>query len=178
MKITWFAAMTFRIQIAGRIIVIDPEGAPEGIDPAELASGAQGVVAASDDSVPLFDPQSWRPRRRVRLIDEEEGDEALNLYRLGEKGLVADSADEGVLVIEDGDIRTQWGRWADNGVVVLCGTGAECAAQGAALLEIAWPRLIALAVTDGAADMAFEALAPQLEGASLTVLEPGLAVEA
>ena len=47
MKITWFAAMTFRIHIAGRIIVIESEGAPEGVDPGELVSGAQTVVSAA-----------------------------------------------------------------------------------------------------------------------------------
>ena len=62
-------------------------------------------------------------------------------------------------------------------VVVLSGSGAQCAAHGTALLDAARPRLIALAITDGDIDAAFDALAPGLEGASLIVLEPGLAVE-
>lgn len=176
MKITWFAAMTFRIHIAGRIIVIESEGAPEGVDPGELVSGAQTVVSAARNGIPDFDPSIWKPRRRGRLIDEDEGDEGLNLFRLG-AGLVASSADEGVLVIADAGAGPQWGRWADGAVVVLSGTGAQCVAEGAALLEIARPRLIALAIGDGAADTAFEGLAPQLGDASLTVLEPGMAVE-
>lgn len=177
MKITWFAAMTFRIHIAGRIVVIDPEGAPEGIDSGELVSGAQSVVSASGDDIAAFDPASWRPRKRGRLIDETEGDEGLSLYRLGGRGLVADSADEGVLAIADAGADANWQRWADNGVVVLSGTGAQCAGQGVALLEIARPKLIALAVADGGIDAAFDALAPQLGDASLIALEQGLAVE-
>jgi len=177
MKITWFAAMTLRIHVAGRIVVIDPEGAPEGIDAGELVSGAQTVVSAASGDIPAFDPATWTPRRRGRLIDEAEGDEALSLYRLGARGLVADSADEGLLAIADSGAETQWGRWADNGIVVLGGTGAQCAGQGAALLEIARPKLIALAVDDGGIDAAFDGLAPQLGDASLIVLEAGLAVE-
>lgn len=176
MKITWFAAMTFRIHIAGRIVVIDPDGAPEGVDPGELVSGAQTVVSAARNGIADFDPAIWKPRRRGRLIDEGEGGEGLSLFRLG-AGLVASSADEGALVIADAGAGPQWGRWADNTVVVLSGTGGQCVAEGAALLEIARPRLIALAVCDGAADTAFKGLAPQLGDASLIVLEPGLAVE-
>lgn len=48
--------------------------------------------------------------------------------------------------------------------------------RGTALLEIARPRLIALAV-DGEPDKVFDTLAPLLGDASLTVLEPALAVE-
>lgn len=177
MKITWFAAMTLRVHIAGRIVVIDPEGAPKGIDAGELMSGAQTVVSAASGSIPAFDPATWAPRRRGRLIDEAAGDEALSLYRLGSKGLVADSADEGLLAVAETGAGTQWGRWADNGVIVLCGTGAQCAGQGTALLEIARPKLIALAVSDDQTDIAFEMLAPQLGDASLIVLEAGLAVE-
>lgn len=177
MKITWFAAMTFRIHIAGRIVVTHAEGAPEGIDATELIAGAQTVVSAQSPDLAPFDPVSWRPCRRVRLIDKQPGDEGLDLYRLGTRGLVAESADEGLLVIEDAGAPTQWNRWADNAVVVLSGSGAECAAHGTALLDIARPRLMALAVEDGEVDMAFETLAPNLGDSSLIVLEAGMAVE-
>lgn len=176
MKITWFAAMTFRIQIAGRIVVTAPEGAPEGIDAAELVSGAQRVVAGAND-VAAFDPALWRPRRRGRLIDDEDETEAASLFRFGTKGLVADSVDEGVLVIAGAGEGLHWARWADNAVVILSGTGKAGIDSGLALLEVARPKLIALAVTDGEIDQAFDALAPRLGDASLIVLEPGLAVE-
>lgn len=175
MKITWFGDTTFRIHIAGRIVVVDPEGAPADIDAAELVSGAETVTAMASDDIPPFDTASWTPRRRGRLIDEDEGDEALSLYRLGSEGLVADSADEGVLVLHGEG--TQWGRWADGAVVVLTGSGVKCAAAGTALLEIVRPRLIALAVGDAEIDIAFETLAPLLGDAGLIVLEAGLAVE-
>ncbi len=176
MKITWFAAMTFRIQIAGRIVVTAPEGAPDSTDATELVSGAQTVVAAGVGIEP-FDPANWRPQRRGRLIDEQEGHEGLDLYRLVARGLVADSADEGVLVMQDAQSASPWGRWADNAVVVLSGKSNACVAEGTTLLEVARPKLIALAVTDGEIDQAFDALAPRLGDASLIVLEPGLAVE-
>lgn len=177
MKITWFAAMTFRIHIAGRIVVTHADGAPDGVDATELIAGAQTVVSSESPDLAAFDPAIWRPRRRTRLIDNDPGDEGLDLFRLGIRGLVADSADEGLLIIEDAAAAAQWSRWADNAVAVLSGSGAQCAAHGTALLDIARPRLIALAITDGEIDVAFSALAQRLGDASLIVLEPGLAVE-
>lgn len=177
MKITWFAGMTFRVQIAGRTIVVDPEGAPTGVDAAELTSGAETIVSARDTDVPLFSPEAWRPRKRVRLIDQDEGDEALGLHRLGLAGLVADSADEGVLVLADASFELRWGRWADGAVIVLSGPSAPCAAAGIAMLDVARPKLIALAVADDEIDGAFDTLAPELGDAGLIVLEAGMAVE-
>lgn len=177
MKITWFADMTFRIQIAGRIIVTHVEGAPAGVDHVELMAGAQTVISTQSSVLDQFDPIQWRPRRRQRLIDEDTGDEGLDLYRFGPRGLVAYSVDEGMLVVEDAGAGTQWNRFADNGVAVLAGSGAQCAAHGTALLDIARPRLVALAVDDGEIDTAFVTIAPRLQQASLIVLEPRLAVE-
>ncbi|RDE09814.1 hypothetical protein [Pelagibacterium lacus] len=176
MKITWFAAMSFRIQIAGRILVIDPQSAPAGIDAGELVSGADTVIGSTSPALADFDPELWRPRRRMRLIDEE-GEEGLRLYRLGDSGLVADSLDDGLLVLDHADAGTRWGIWADGAVAVLSGSAAQCAAHGTALLDIARPRLIALALDQGEIDVAFEALASHLGDASLIVLEPGMAVE-
>ena len=177
MRITWFAAMTFRIHIAGRIIVTHPEGAPPDVDRAELVAGAQTILAHEDMELPDFEPLHWRPLKRVRLIDAAEGVEGLNLYRLGSRGVVADSSDEGLLVVDDAGALTQFNRWADNAVVVVSGTGAQCGAHGTALLDIARPKLIAMAITDGDLDIAFETLAPLVGGASLLALEPGMALE-
>lgn len=177
MKITWFAVMTFRIHVAGRIVVTHADGAPDGVDATELVAGAQILISSESPNLAAFDQFSWSPRRRTRLIDEDPGDEGLDLYRLDTRGIVADSADEGLLAIVDAGAQPQWNRWADNAVAVLSGSGAQCAAQGTALLEIARPRLVALAVTDGETEVAFDTLAPLLGDASLIVLEPGLAVE-
>lgn len=177
MKITWFAGRTVRLHIAGRIAVFDPAGAPEDIDLSEVLSGADTTISPQADALPAFEPSRWKPRKRSRLIDTEEGIEGLSLHRLGEDGLVADSLDEGLLVLACSVSPIPWNRWADGAVVVLIGSGAHCAGGGTALLEIARPRLVALAVTDGRTQVAFETLAPLVGDTSLTVLEPGLAVE-
>ncbi|WP_417581874.1 hypothetical protein [Pelagibacterium sp.] len=177
MKITWFADMTFRIQIAGRTIVTHAEEVPQGIDRSELIAGAQTVVSTPSSDLAQFDFLKWRPRRRTRLIDREAGEEGLDLFGFGARGLLVYSVDEGVLVLDEASAGAQWDRFADNGVVVLAGSGTRCAAQGAALLHIARPRLIALAVNDSEIDIAFDALAAGLGQASLIVLEPNLAVE-
>ncbi len=179
MKITWFTGMTFRLHISGRIVVSNPEGAPETVDAGELVSGADSVVGADGGDIALFDPDVWRPRRRTRLIDEMDapGAEGLRFYRLGNAGLVCDSLDEGMLVLDDAGGEAEWGRWADGATIVLSGSGAQCAAHGAALLDIARPRLIALAVADDDIDTAFDTLVPHLGDAGLMVLDAGLAVE-
>jgi hypothetical protein len=177
MKITWFAGVTFRIHIAGSIVVTDPDGAPGGIDTTELVSGAQFVVSGDASDLSAFDPETWQPRKRGRLIDEDEGSAAISHYRLGARGLFVESVDDGVLALVDAGDAPDWGRWADNAVLVLSGTGSACAEQGRALLEVARPKLIALAIEDGEIDVAFDAIVPHLGDASLTVLEPGLAVE-
>jgi hypothetical protein len=79
-------------------------------------------------------------------------------------------------VIAGGADVLTWNRWADGGVLVLCGSAARIAAQGSAALAIARPKLLALAVEDDA-DAAFQALRPELSGAAMVVLEPGMAVE-
>lgn len=62
-------------------------------------------------------------------------------------------------------------------MVVLHGDALAIGRVGQAICEAARPKLIALAVPAEDADAAFEALAPHLDGISLTVLDPGLAVE-
>lgn len=178
MKITWFGDMTFRVQIAGRIIVVEPDGAAGDIDPAELRAGAQTLVSAQSSDLSAFDPATWHPKRRTRLIDEDEGIEGLSLFRIGARGLVADSLDEGLLVVCDADSGSDWGRWADDAVVVFAGSAPVVLAQGTALLDIARPRLIGVCVNDSAVETVFSGLSSTLAGASLVVLERGLALEA
>ncbi|SDG78674.1 hypothetical protein [Pelagibacterium luteolum] len=175
MKITWFGAMTYRIQIGGRIIVLDPEGAPATINVGELVSGADSVIHPDPTDLEDFEGAAWRPRRRARLIDEEEA--SLVLYRLDTSGLIVDSPDEGLLILDQATSSTQYDRWADGAVVILSGTGPQCGAHGTALLEIARPKLLALAIDDHDIDPVFDLLAPLLGDTSLIVLEPSLAVE-
>ncbi|WP_127143407.1 hypothetical protein [Pelagibacterium montanilacus] len=178
MKIVWLGGSTFRIQIEGRILVIEPDGAPRDIEPAELRSGADTLVDLDSADLPHFDAESWRPRRRTRLIDEPQGDEGLDLRRLSSRAIVCDTRDEGMMVLAETSVPPQWGRWADAAVVVLAGAGRACAAAGTALLDIARPKLIVLAVPAEEVDAAFAALAPQLAGSGLVVADAGLAVEA
>lgn len=174
MKITWFAGRTFRIHLGGKIIVTAPNAAPDGIDATELVSGAD-VVVSSDTAIADIDVATYRPRRRGRFIDEAEEEPVLSLYRPGSDGLLADSADDGVVVLAVEPL--EWGRWADGSVVILAGTSRDCSEQGCILLGAARPKLIALAIAEGEIDAVFDVLATQLGDAGLVVLEPGLAVE-
>ncbi|MCD7061158.1 hypothetical protein [Pelagibacterium xiamenense] len=176
MKLTWFAGMTFRLHIAGEIVVTDPEDAPETVDSTELKSGADWVVHSLGSGLAGFDPEVWKPRRAGRLIDADTSTPKLNVFRFG-RGFVLDAPDEGLVVVLDSDAPADivWGRWADNAIVVLGGGAAG--AVGRAALEGARPKLIALAGAGAEADAAFATLAPLVGSAGLTVLEPGLAVE-
>lgn len=176
MKITWFAGTTLRMQIGGRIAVFDPEGAPEDVDATELVSGADTVASLTDANLPELDAGSWRPRVARRLIDDTVGDEGITLWRVGPTSVLIDALGEPPAVIAGGADLLTWNRWADGGVLVLCGSAAHIAAQGSAALAIARPKLLALAIEDDA-DTAFQALRPVLSGAAMVVLEPGMAVE-
>lgn len=177
MKITWFSGTTMRIQIAGRIVVVDPDGAPQGIDRAELVAGADTVLALDARDIPDLDPAGWRPRKSRRLIDEEPGTEGVRLWRLGPGAVLVDALDEAPAILCGPQARPDWGRWAERAVLILCGPAAHCAGLGSAALAAAAPTLLALAVSDGQGEAAFAVLAPRLDGAALLMLEPGLAVE-
>jgi hypothetical protein len=99
------------------------------------------------------------------------------LLRFGEGAVLVDAAGEPPLVLVAGSRVPQFGRWADGAVAVLCGTGEAITASATALLEIARPRLIAVAADEPQIEIAIAALREHLGAAALVALEPGLALE-
>lgn len=174
MKLTWFGGTTLRAYIGGAIIVVDPDGAPEGIDRGELLAGADRVVRlAGDADVPVIDPGTWRPRT-VRPLDEAP---APDVFRIGAASLLIAAAGEAPLVILGGGEAPRFGRWADGAVIVLTSGRESLVAEASVLLDVARPRLIALAADEETLDLVVAELAEHLDGAGLASLEPGLALE-
>lgn len=173
MKLTWFGTSVLRIYIGGKIVVVDPERAGPGIDRVELTAGAETVLALHDDLAATVDPGAWRPRKPGRFMDEGDEGPGLEVFRAGADCLVVEVPGEPPLVLV-GETVPAFGRWVDGAVVVLFAAQNEA---GAALLEAAKPKLVALAGDDGAVDRAFDALVPVLDGVGLVVLEKGMALE-
>ena len=174
MKLTWFGGSTFRIQIGGHVLVVDPEAAPDGIDRSELVSGADHVVAMREGGRPV-DPQSWRPRAAERLLDAGDAVRPLEVWSVGGSGLLIDGDDDRPLLLAAEDVPTL-GRWADKAVIVLSGSALADRTEG--LLATARPALIALAGSEGEVDATLDRVRDRLDGTGLIALEPGLAVEA
>lgn len=174
MKLTWFGGTTFRIQIGGQVLVVDPEAAPEGIDRSELVSGADHVVPMREGGNPT-DPQSWRPRAAERLLDAGDAGRPLQVWSVGGTGLLIDGDDDRPLLLTTEDVPTL-GRWGDRAVIVLAGSGLADRAER--LLAEAHPALVALAGSDGEVDVTLDRVRDRLDGTGLVALELGLAVEA
>jgi hypothetical protein len=174
MKLTWFGGSTLRIYIGGAIVVVDADAAPAGIDRAELLAGADRVVAlAGDAAVPSIDPAQWRPRV-ARPLDEAL---PVEIVSIGPSALLIAAAGESPLVILGSAEPPRFGRWADGAVVVLTSGRESFIAEATVLLDVARPRLIALAVDEQTLDTTIEELSEHLDGAGLVSLEPGLALE-
>ncbi|RYE10191.1 MAG: hypothetical protein EOP22_05520 [Hyphomicrobiales bacterium] len=174
MKLTWFGGTTLRAYVGGEIVVIDPDGAPEGIDRAELLAGADRAVALRGDAtVPLVDPAGWRPKT-VRPLDEAG---PVEIVRIGPSALLVAGIGESPLVVLGADAPPRFGRWADGAVIVLASGGDALVAEATVLLDLARPRLLALAVDEQTLDLSVAALSEHLDGAGLVSLEPGLALE-
>jgi hypothetical protein len=62
-------------------------------------------------------------------------------------------------------------------VVVLFGAREGLIATGTVLLDVAQPRLLALAAEEGDVETAIAELAEHLDGTGLVSLEPGMALE-
>jgi len=178
MKLTWFGGTTIRIHIGGQIFVTDPDGAPAGIDRAELVSGADRVLrlAAADEALATIDPAGWRRRPPPRAIDEDNGPAPVHAFRVGAGAMLIEAVSEPPLVLVAG-AAPPFGRWADDSVVILLGDGEAMAALAEGLLDAARPRLLALASTEEAVDFVIAALRERLGGAGLVAMEPGLALE-
>lgn len=172
MKLTWFGDDTFRIHAAGAIVVVEGEGALPGVDRAELVSGADVVVAFAEAVGGAGG--DWKPRAPLRMLEVDEAMRQPEVVRLGQGALVVDAGGEAPLVLAQGEFAAT-GRWLGQAVVVLIGEGL--AERGGTLLELAAPRLIALAGSELEVDAAFEVLRDRLDGTGLIALERGLAVE-
>ena len=176
MKLAWFGGMTIRIHIGGAILVLDPAGAPAGIDAAELVSGADVSIAGFGAGLPRVDGGSWKPRKVPRLLDEGAALPEVEALSLGEGAALVDAIGEAPLVLVRGPAPAM-GRWAESAVVVLLGNGPQLAALGEAMLEERAPKLLALAGDEAAVDLAIPALRDRLDGTGLVAMEAGLALE-
>lgn len=167
MKLTWFGGATLRIHIGGQILVVDPQGAPAGIDRAELLSGADRVIGVGE-SVEAFVPADWRPRRARSLLNEEQAPEIEVLSRAG--AVLIDALGEPPLLLLTA---APAGRapWLRDAVVVAFGEDLAGSA-----LELG-PRLLALAAPEDEVGRVFAALRERLDGTALVALEPGMALE-
>ena len=176
MKLTWFGGTTIRIHIGGAILVVDPAGAPAGIDAAELVSGADSVIASFGAGLAAVDPATWKPRKPPRMLDEGEAPPEVETWSAGAGALLVDAMGESPLLLVTGKMPAL-GRWAEGAVVTLFGDGETLAALGQAALDDRPPRLLALAGSEAAMDVAIPALRSSLDGTGLVALEAGLALE-
>lgn len=176
MKFTWFGEKTIRLQMAGRVIVVDPDKAPEQIDKAELISGADNVLAFADPLTNEIDLATWKLPSPRALIDQG-GSADVEFQRVARAGMIAQSSEEGGLLLADARQQVAWGRWADGLVVILLGNADACASAGLAMLEQSRPKMIALACGEDGLDDAIARLRPHVGRTPLQVLEPNLAVE-
>jgi len=179
MKLTWFAETTVRVHIGGQILVADAAGAPGFIDRQELVSGADRTfgLATEDAGLVTIDPAGWRPRTSPKFLEDTSADETVRVQRIGASAILIDAIGEPPLVLIAGAETPRFGRWADDAVVVLFGTGEAIVGTGVALLDAARPKLIALAASEPSVDLAIAALRDHLSGAALVSLEPALALE-
>lgn len=172
MKLTWLGGGALRVYAGGQIVVVDAVTAPVGIDRRELLAGADRVVARGD-RLPAADPASWRPRPMPRLMDEVP---AAEIARLGDALLIAAAGEPALVILGEGNL-PRFGRWAEGAVIVVTSTREGLVAELTALLDVARPRLLALAVDEPTLDRVVDALAEHLDGTGLSSLEPGLALE-
>ncbi len=173
MKLTWFGGTAFRAYLGGEIIVVDPEAAPAGVDRRELVAGADRVVALAE-AMPTIDPAGWRRRPAGRAMDDAPPGEIL---RIGEQALLMAAVGEPPLVLLMPGALPQFGRWADGAVIVVLSERPALVAEVTAMLEMAQPRLVALAMDTLTLDAAIQEIAGHLDGAGLVSMEAGLALE-
>jgi hypothetical protein len=176
MKLTWFAGATIRIHIGGHVLVTDSARAPNWVDRRELLSGADRVFDLAEAVIPAVDPEKWRRKRSARPLDEAVPG-AVEIVRLAPGVLLVDAPGEPVLILAASSNLPPTGRWADDAVLVLFGAGEALIAAATVLLDLAEPRLVALAADEAAIDVAVAELREHRDGTALISLEPGMAVE-
>jgi uncharacterized protein YdiU (UPF0061 family) len=96
---------------------------------------------------------------------------------IGASALLIAAAGEAPLIVLGRGDPPRFGRWADGAVVVLTSVRDSFIAEATVLLDVARPRLIALAADEQSLDTAVAELSEHLDGAGLVSLEPGLAIE-
>lgn len=170
MKITWFSGTTLRIQIGGRILVVDPVPI-DGVAADELVSGAD-VVFHLDDAGEAIDPALWQPRRVASMLDATDLPEVV-VHGVAGGALIAAMGEAPLLLLRAP--MSAGGRWTREAIVVVL--GEDVPAVATAVLERMAPRIIAIGAGEQMADEVFVALASKLDGTGLVALEPGLAVE-
>lgn len=175
MKLTWLGGTALRVYLGGEIVVIDADSTPAGVDRHELLSGADRVVTLDGDaSIPRIDPAQWRPKAAVRAIETPP---PLEILGIAPAALLIAAAGEPPLVVLGAGEPPRYGRWADGAVFVLTSGRDSLVAEATVLLDVARPRLIALAADEQTLDTLIDELAEHLDGAGLASLEPGLALE-
>lgn len=177
MKLTWFGGSALRIYIGGEIVVVDAGMAPAGIDPMELTAGAGRLVTLrGDPAVPRIDASRWRQKPPPTALDGDRPTE-LEILGIAEAGLLIAAAGEPPLVVLGAGQPPAFGRWADGAVIVLTSAGEGLVSETTVLLDVARPKLIALAADEQTLDLAIAELGEHLGGTGLVSLEPGLALE-
>lgn len=173
MKLTWFGGTALRAHIGGEIVIVDAEQAADGVERAELCSGANKVVSLNGQYQPA-DPALWRARAPQRLLDAGETVRPVEIWSLGPRAVLIAPDEDLPLVVLGGAVPSM-GRWVEQCVVVLAGQGLDQRAKH--LVETSAPRLIALAGEEALVDAAIDAIRGRLDRTGLVALELGLAVE-
>ena len=99
------------------------------------------------------------------------------MVRIAPGSLLITAPGEPPLVILGSGGAPPFGRWADGAVIVLTCGRDSLVAEATVLLDVARPRLIALAADEQTLDAAVDELSEHLDGAGMVSLEPGLALE-
>jgi hypothetical protein len=175
-KLTWFGNTALRAYVGGRIVVIDPETAPGNVDRQELVAGADRVLSLARNEARPIDPDRWRPVVVRPLEPEPE----LEVLTIGPSMLVISAAGEPPLLVADVVQLPHLGRWVDGAVFVLFGERGGRLAEAMSALDLARPRLLALAAEEPVVDRLFEKLvqaADRPDVLNVASLEPGLALE-
>lgn len=177
MRLTWFGGSTFRLYLGGEIFVLDADRAPGGVDAYEVAAAANYSFTTGPAlaALPAVDPQTWQRAAPKRLIDASEN-AAAQVFALGDTGILIDEAEEGPVILSAA-AQHEWGRFADGAMVVLFGAPDIVAQDGANLLDVARPLMVAVA-SKGFSDAQFSVLAQHAGKSTLQMLEPGFAIEA
>jgi hypothetical protein len=175
-KLTWFGNTALRAYVGGRIVVIDPETAPVSVDRQELVAGADCVLSLVGNDARPIDPDRWRPRVVRPLEPEPE----IEIVTIGPSTLVVSVGGEPPLLVADVAELPHLGHWVDSAVFVLFGERGARLAEAISALDLARPRLLALAAEEHLVDGLFEKLIQSSlypDVLNVTSLEPGLALE-